>query len=287
VSPTLEQAARQALEALRDLVSDSGKYDESDIPAIARLEQALKQQAEGEPLADLPQLPEPDFRDGHGNKTVTDYWGRHQMQEYALAYCRFYKRRMEALQQWQSKMRDPERTIVCDILANGCTLEPAGNRYTRSQPVAWVDAQVRGEMAKAVHAAIRRAVPNLGPWSAFDADEVQAMADALTPFACRQPAAPAITIETLAETMANAECAADEDNWRYMRDGERKTWLSAARVASTLLATAPAQPDWSGLGCNGPLCGLPEHFGGHHPLCKHAATQAQPAPCEAQQTKAL
>ena len=42
----------------------------------------------------------------------------------------FYKRRADALQQWQSKMRDPERTIVCDILANGCTLEPAGDRYT-------------------------------------------------------------------------------------------------------------------------------------------------------------
>lgn len=41
----------------------------------------------------------------------------------------FYKRRADALQQWQSKMRDPERTIVCDILANGCTLEPAGDRY--------------------------------------------------------------------------------------------------------------------------------------------------------------
>ena len=47
-------------------------------------------------------------------------------QEQSLA---FYKRRCDALQQWQSKMRDPERTIVCDILANGCTLEPAGDRY--------------------------------------------------------------------------------------------------------------------------------------------------------------
>jgi hypothetical protein len=42
----------------------------------------------------------------------------------------FYKCRADALQQWQSEMRDPERTIVCDILANGCTLEPAGDRYT-------------------------------------------------------------------------------------------------------------------------------------------------------------
>jgi hypothetical protein len=36
----------------------------------------------------------------------------------------FYKRRVDALHEWQSKMRDPERKIVCDILANGCTLEP-------------------------------------------------------------------------------------------------------------------------------------------------------------------
>lgn len=42
----------------------------------------------------------------------------------------FYKRRADALQEWQSKMRDPERTIVCDILANGHTLEPTGDRYT-------------------------------------------------------------------------------------------------------------------------------------------------------------
>jgi len=48
----------------------------------------------------------------------------------ALRSLDFYKRRCDALQNWQSKMRDPERTIVCDILANGCTLEPAGDRYT-------------------------------------------------------------------------------------------------------------------------------------------------------------
>lgn len=47
----------------------------------------------------------------------------------ALSARDFYKRRVEALQQWQSSMRDPERIIVCDIIANGCTLEPAGDRY--------------------------------------------------------------------------------------------------------------------------------------------------------------
>lgn len=44
----------------------------------------------------------------------------------------FYKSRCEQLQQQQSKMRDPERTIVCDILANGKLLYPdmAGDRYS-------------------------------------------------------------------------------------------------------------------------------------------------------------
>lgn len=44
----------------------------------------------------------------------------------------FYQRRCNLLQEWQSKLRDPERTIVCDILANGQTLPPehAGDRYS-------------------------------------------------------------------------------------------------------------------------------------------------------------
>ena len=43
----------------------------------------------------------------------------------------FYQRRCDALQDLQSRMRDPERTIVCDILANGHLLPDgaAGNRY--------------------------------------------------------------------------------------------------------------------------------------------------------------
>ncbi len=31
----------------------------------------------------------------------------------------FYKRRCDLLQKWQSTMRDPERVLVCDVLANG------------------------------------------------------------------------------------------------------------------------------------------------------------------------
>lgn len=41
----------------------------------------------------------------------------------ALFAQEFYRRRCDLLQSWQSTMRDPERTIVCDILANGQILE--------------------------------------------------------------------------------------------------------------------------------------------------------------------
>ena len=45
---------------------------------------------------------------------------------------KWYQRRCELMQEQQSKMRDPERTIVCDILANGVLLHAdfAGDRYT-------------------------------------------------------------------------------------------------------------------------------------------------------------
>lgn len=49
----------------------------------------------------------------------------------AQQFREFYKRRCEALQAVQDKMRDPERKAVCDILANGSTdaLTPnAGNQ---------------------------------------------------------------------------------------------------------------------------------------------------------------
>lgn len=44
----------------------------------------------------------------------------------------WHKRRWMALQMHQTKMREPERTIVCDILANGELMHPtvAGNRYS-------------------------------------------------------------------------------------------------------------------------------------------------------------
>lgn len=42
----------------------------------------------------------------------------------------FYQRRCDMLQAEQKRMRDPERTLVCDILANGQLLpDPHGKRY--------------------------------------------------------------------------------------------------------------------------------------------------------------
>lgn len=53
----------------------------------------------------------------------------------------FYKSRVEALQQWQSRMRDPERTIVCDILANGFAMDPPmpHDRYKIADAHCWCD----------------------------------------------------------------------------------------------------------------------------------------------------
>jgi hypothetical protein len=43
---------------------------------------------------------------------------------------RFYRRRCDLLQEWQGRMRDPERQLVCDILANAQLLpDPHGKRY--------------------------------------------------------------------------------------------------------------------------------------------------------------
>ena len=52
--------------------------------------------------------------------------------EAAESSVAWHQRRWMALQMRQKKMREPERTIVCDILANGELMHPtvAGNRYS-------------------------------------------------------------------------------------------------------------------------------------------------------------
>ena len=53
---------------------------------------------------------------------------RLELAESAVAW---HRRRWMALQMHQTKMREPERTMVCDIIANGELMHPtiAGDRY--------------------------------------------------------------------------------------------------------------------------------------------------------------
>ena len=52
--------------------------------------------------------------------------------EAAESSAAWHQRRWMALQMHQTKMREPERTMVCDIIANGELMHPtvAGNRYS-------------------------------------------------------------------------------------------------------------------------------------------------------------
>ena len=51
--------------------------------------------------------------------------------EAAESSAAWHKRRWMALQMHQQRMREPERTMVCDIIANGELMHPtvAGDRY--------------------------------------------------------------------------------------------------------------------------------------------------------------
>jgi hypothetical protein len=50
----------------------------------------------------------------------------------ARARCSFGLERCQRLQQENRRFREPERTILCDILANGTLLpDPSGTRYAR------------------------------------------------------------------------------------------------------------------------------------------------------------
>ena len=60
--------------------------------------------------------------------TIIELLDRLEAAESSVAW---HQRRWMALQMHQTKMREPERTIVCDILANGELMHPtvAGDRY--------------------------------------------------------------------------------------------------------------------------------------------------------------
>ena len=134
----------------------------------------------------------------------------------------FYKRRIDALQRLQSKMRDPERTIVCDILANGCVLEPAGDRYT--PPTA----------------------PVQEPYCYHDGrnivDKQFASHSDVFPLYTTQPAQPAVpegwklVPKTPTNEMTSAMADALEDP-----ENERSSWDLAENMYRAMLAAAPKQ----------------------------------------------
>lgn len=125
-----EQSAQQ--QDLPDLIA--GALGVSRGTAYDMMREALAQQQSAErvePVACTDEMcacrggPCVSCPDGEREKELADAWDSRD----------FYKRRTDELQKAQSQMRDPERTMVCDILANGRLLVPAGDRYdTSPQP---------------------------------------------------------------------------------------------------------------------------------------------------------
>ena len=75
-------------------------------------------------------VPQPDTREiSEAIDAAVEMIERLEAAESSVAW---HQRRFMALQMHQTKMREPERTIVCDILANGELMHPtvAGNRYS-------------------------------------------------------------------------------------------------------------------------------------------------------------
>lgn len=64
-------------------------------------------------------------------KAIDAVIGMIERLEAAESSAAWHRRRWMALQVHQVKMREPERTMVCDILANGELMHPtvAGDRY--------------------------------------------------------------------------------------------------------------------------------------------------------------
>ena len=74
-------------------------------------------------------IEQPDPREiGEAIDAAVEMIERLELAESAVAW---HQRRWMALQMHQTKMREPERTTVCDILANGELMHPtvAGDRY--------------------------------------------------------------------------------------------------------------------------------------------------------------
>lgn len=74
-------------------------------------------------------IPHPDPREiGAAIDAAVEMIVRLELAESSIAW---YRRRWIARQMHRTKMRNPERTMVCDILANGELMHPtvAGDRY--------------------------------------------------------------------------------------------------------------------------------------------------------------
>ena len=76
---------------------------------------------------DIPQFDPREI--GRAIDAAVEMIDRLEAAETAVAW---HRRRWMALQMHQTKMREPERTMVCDIIANGELMHPtvAGNRYS-------------------------------------------------------------------------------------------------------------------------------------------------------------
>ena len=74
-------------------------------------------------------IPQPDTREiSEAIDAAVEMIVRLELAESSIAW---YRRRWIALQMHRTKMRNPERTMVCDILANGDLMHPTvtGDRY--------------------------------------------------------------------------------------------------------------------------------------------------------------
>lgn len=112
--------------------------------ALARQESAGPTNGEGMPCDLIRTLLRPGYEPGDGSadgaQLVNLAWwhpamGCDSLQivvDNARARCSFGLERCQRLQQENHRFREPERTILCDILANGTLLpDPNGTRYAR------------------------------------------------------------------------------------------------------------------------------------------------------------
>lgn len=107
-----------------------GEGPENEMDHLIDADRELELPPEGHPLhklgARLTELLDED-QWAACERLLLEGWAHDAIYRKTCANSRdFYKRRCEALQAVQDKMRDPERKAVCDILANGSTTALSG-----------------------------------------------------------------------------------------------------------------------------------------------------------------